>query len=71
MRQRKGDSLKVIVDRDLCEANAICMAACPEVFKLDEHDELKVLDEHPPETLLTKLEDAVNRCPRQALSLEK
>lgn len=62
--------MKVRVDMELCEANAKCVAICPEVFSLDEQDELTVLDESPPESLREKLATAVERCPRQAISLE-
>ena len=43
--------MKVIVDFDLCEANAICMDVAPEVFKVDDNDELQILLEKPPEEL--------------------
>jgi len=62
--------MKVIVDWDLCEANAVCMKVCPEVFELQEDDTLLIKDETPPEKLRPKLEEAVRRCPRQAISLE-
>jgi ferredoxin len=63
--------LKVVVDYDLCEANAVCMDVCPEVFRVEEDDTLTVLIESPPEDLRGKLEEAVRLCPRQALSLGK
>ena len=63
--------MKVIVDWDLCEANAVCMARCPEVFRVETDDQLVVLDEHPPESLRAKVEAAVNGCPRHALRLEE
>ena len=63
--------MKIIVDRDLCEANAVCMAECPEVFRVDANDELVILNENPPETLRLKVEAAVRGCPRQALRLEE
>jgi len=62
--------MKILVDYDLCESNAICMQECPEVFLVDERDELVILDSNPPEELRAKVEEAVRRCPRQALSLE-
>jgi ferredoxin len=61
--------MKIIVDWDLCEANAVCMARCPEVFRVEESDELVVLDENPPESLRAKVEAAVHGCPRNALRL--
>ena len=62
--------MRVIVDWDLCESNALCMDAAPEVFEVDDDDELHLLQEHPPEELRTKVEEAVRRCPKAALSLE-
>ncbi len=62
--------MKIIVDYDLCEANAVCMAEAPEVFKVDDDDNLHVLDENPPEALRKKVENAVRLCPKQALKLE-
>jgi len=63
--------VKIQVDYDLCEANAVCMEQAPEVFKVDEKDEIHILDESPPEALRAKIEAAVRLCPRQALSLEE
>ncbi|RMD83244.1 MAG: ferredoxin [Candidatus Dadabacteria bacterium] len=60
---------KIVVDRDLCEANARCVAVCPEVFHVDENDELHLATETVDEELRSKIEAAVRVCPRQALSL--
>jgi ferredoxin len=62
--------MRVVVDYDLCESNALCMAAAPEVFEVRDDDFLYVLDENPPEELRSKVELAVQRCPKQAISLE-
>jgi ferredoxin len=62
--------MKLLVDYDLCEANARCMEAAPEVFKVDDADNLHILMEEPPEALRRKVEEAVRLCPRQALSLQ-
>jgi ferredoxin len=63
--------MKVIVDFDLCEANAVCMATAPEIFRVDDNDMLHILLEHPDENLRKKLEEAVRLCPRQAISIGK
>ncbi len=60
---------KVVVDFDLCEANALCMETVPEVFKVDEQDFLHILDEKPPASLRKRVEEAVRLCPRQAISI--
>ena len=63
--------MKIVVDLDLCEANAVCVQQAPEVFHVDENDYLEILQESPPEKLREKVEAAVRLCPRQALSLEE
>ena len=62
--------MRVVVDYDLCESNAICMAVAPEVFEVDDEDNLNLLQEEPPEDLRPKVEEAVRRCPKQALSIQ-
>ncbi len=62
--------MKVVVDYDVCESNAICMAVAPEVFEVRDDDFLYVLDENPAEALRPKIEEAVRRCPKQAISIE-
>jgi ferredoxin len=60
---------RVVVDFDLCESNAICMQVAPEVFEVRDDDFLYVLDETPGEDLRPKVEEAVQRCPKQAISI--
>lgn len=62
--------MKVVVDFDLCESNAVCMGIAPEVFEVRDDDFLYVLDEHPDESMRPKIEEAVRRCPKQAISIE-
>ena len=62
--------MKIVVDYDLCEANAVCMDVCAECFRVEEDDSLTVLMENPPEELRGKVEEAVRLCPRQAIVLE-
>ncbi len=61
--------MKVIVNHDLCEGNARCVLAAPEVFQLQNDDQSYVLIERPGEDLRPKVEQAVRYCPRQAISL--
>jgi ferredoxin len=65
--------MKVKVDFDLCEANAMCVRAAPELFKVDENDVLHVLMEGdlPTPELEHKLKRAVRACPRAAISIEE
>ena len=61
---------KIVVDYNLCESNAVCMGIAPEVFEVDEADQLNVLQEFPPDELLERVREAVDSCPKRALSLE-
>jgi len=63
--------MRVVVNFDLCESNALCMDAAPEVFEVRDDDFLYVLDEHPPEALRARVEQAVRACPKQAITLEE
>jgi ferredoxin len=63
--------MRVVVDFDLCESNALCMQAAPEVFEVRDDDFLYLLDEHPPESMRPKIEQAVRQCPKQAISIEE
>ena len=62
--------MRVRVDHELCEANAVCVRLLPEVFELDEDDRLRLKQERPDEALRSRLAEAVRRCPKQALALE-
>ena len=62
--------MRVVVDYDLCESNAICMQIAPDVFEVRDDDFLYVLDENPGGDRRAALEESVQRCPKQAISLE-
>jgi ferredoxin len=62
--------MRIVVDYDLCESNALCMTAAPEVFEVRDDDFLYVLQDEPSEELRAKVEEAVRRCPKQAIVIE-
>jgi ferredoxin len=62
--------MKILVNYDLCESNAICMAVAPEVFEVRDDDFLYLLTEEPGEELREKMEESVRRCPKQAITIE-
>jgi ferredoxin len=61
--------MRIVVDREMCEANAVCVGEAAEVFSLDEEGALVVLVERPGAHHLGDVHQAVRRCPRGALSL--
>jgi ferredoxin len=62
--------MKIRIDYDLCEGNAVCMKVCPEVFTVGDDDRARLLVNEPADDLRAKVEAAVRRCPRQALAIE-
>ncbi len=63
--------MKVVVDYDLCEANALCMRSAPEIFRVEEDDTLTVLIDVVPDNLKEKAQEAARLCPRQAITYEE
>ena len=61
--------MKVVVDFDKCNSNAVCQAAAPEVFEVREDNFLYILQENPPAALRSKVEAAVRGCPTRAISI--
>jgi ferredoxin len=61
--------MRIVVDRDLCESNAVCTKTAPDMFVVGEDDKLRLLVERPSAEQLEKARAAVRRCPRRALSL--
>lgn len=62
---------KVAVDYDLCEANGICVGIDPEVFHLDDDDNLHLLSTDVTTANEARILQAVDSCPRNALRIER
>jgi ferredoxin len=63
--------MRVTVDTVLCEANAVCARLVPEVFSVDEDDELTILTSEVATELADRVREAVRCCPKMALRLEQ
>ena len=63
--------MKIVVDHDECEANAVCVGILPEVFEVDDEDELHLHEEFPADDKLDKVREAVDSCPKRALALRE
>lgn len=63
--------MRVVVDMNRCESNAICMGIAPEIFELNDDDLLVMLDDHPQESQRGLVLKAINQCPKQAISIEE
>ena len=60
--------MRVVVDRDRCEGNAVCVRIAPAVFKLDDDEYAMVIADPVPVEQQTLAELAIAECPRAALS---
>jgi ferredoxin len=63
--------MKIVVDWDSCEANGVCEAVAPEIFSLDDDDNLNLTTDTPGPELREKVQRAVTGCPRAAISLQE
>lgn len=61
--------MKIKVDFDACESNALCEALAPHNFQLDDDDNLQVLDENVTDENRAAVERAVAACPKSAISI--
>lgn len=59
--------MKVDVDKDLCEINGICIGIAPDIFALDDNDELAVAN--PVDDRAGDVREAIAQCPRAALRI--
>ena len=62
--------MRIKVDFDLCESNALCEAIAPDVFELDDDDYLQLKTDQTTDENLDAVRRAVAACPRAAISLE-
>jgi ferredoxin len=60
---------KIVADYDACEANAVCMSIDPEIFHVDDEDNLWIHQEEVTPENEARMQEAVDRCPKAALSI--
>jgi len=60
---------RVVADWDLCEANGICEAMAPDIFEVDDNDELQIQDVEVTSENIDRIKRAVAGCPKSALSI--
>lgn len=61
--------MKIKVDFDLCESNALCEALAPQNFQIDDNDFLEILEENVTDATRDAVQQAVAACPKSAISL--
>lgn len=61
--------MKIVVDFDRCQSNALCMSAAPDIFEVRDDGYLYVLVEEPGEEHRAAVTEAARLCPTQAISI--
>jgi ferredoxin len=59
--------MEIGVDRSLCEANAVCVGFAPDVFDLDDEEDLVIHPGDVPADQVEHVSSAVAGCPKNAL----
>jgi ferredoxin len=59
--------MRVEVDHDRCEGNAVCVGIAPDIFDLDDDDYAVVKVDPVPTDQEALAEQAIAECPRAAL----
>ena len=59
--------MRVEVDRDRCEGNAVCVGIAPDLFDLDDEDYAVMKADQMPADQEELAEQSIAECPRAAL----
>lgn len=63
--------MKVVLDELRCDAHGSCVYACPEVFALEDDDDVvRLLTDEPDESLRASVAAAARKCPKAAITIE-
>ncbi len=61
--------MKVVIDQSGCIGCGLCAATCPEVFKMNDDNIAEVIKQ--PDEVTDKVQEAVDGCPVQVISIEE
>jgi ferredoxin len=61
-------TVKIGVDWDQCEANGVCVGVAPDLFDLDDNDELHVFEGDVAADRVDDARAAIAQCPKAALN---
>lgn len=69
--KERNKHVRVEVDHDQCESNALCMGQASEVFEVRDDDFLYLLTQEPSPELHEKVRQAERLCPKQAITVHE
>lgn len=61
--------MHIVIDFDRCESNGLCMSTAPELFLVDDDDNLHVLVDALSDEHVVAARQAARLCPKQAISI--
>jgi ferredoxin len=62
--------MKAVIDRDGCISCGLCVATCPEVFRMAEDDLAEVYVEEVPQEIESAAVDAQEGCPVSVITVD-
>jgi ferredoxin len=69
LSSKEENSMKLTVDREMCQGHNRCYAAFPALFEVDDEGKAHVRLEEVPDTMLNDAKLAVDNCPERAITL--
>jgi ferredoxin len=67
-----GEKYRLLVDHDLCMGTRVCVARLPDVFTVDDEDNLSsASDDVLDPALIDAVRETIDDCPQGAIRLEK
>ena len=67
----EGTSLRIRIDRDLCQGHAVCVGEAPEVFALGRDNKVILKLARPAADLHAKVRAAAEHCPTRSIRIEE
>lgn len=61
--------MRIVIDFDRCESNGLCMSSAPDLFLVDDDDNLQVLVDSLSTEQVGAAQQAARLCPKQAISI--
>ncbi|WSE58823.1 ferredoxin [Mycolicibacterium sp. ND9-15] len=62
---------RVEVDLDLCQGHAMCELEAPDYFRVPKRGKVEILNPEPPDDARDEIQNAVDMCPTQALTIKE
>jgi len=64
-------SLRIVLDRDLCQGHAVCVGEAPEVFYLADDGKVAVKTDRPAPEHAAAVRQAAKYCPQKTIQLHE